>query len=215
MADYLEGLTGPASYQASGTQRAVSLDELGGLKVSGLLPAYYDLARQGKIFACTHTVATAEAPLQVVPTTTAALVVNNVDSSTGGKVLVLLQAGLYLGSGTSGIGATLYGQVGSTALATQLSADTSGVTRTNGRGGADSSVAYVGISKTVAGGWTQLGSYDCAAAAVVGQGFAVPLHGMFVVRPTYAFGLHATAPAGTTAKFVFSAIWAEVQGSTP
>jgi hypothetical protein len=215
MADQVEGLTTQASYQAVGTPRVLSMDELGGLKVSGLLPAYYDLARQGKIFACTHTVATAEAPLQVVPTTTAALVVNNVDTSTSAKVCVVLQAGIFLGSGTSGIGATLYGQVGSTPLATQLSADTSGVTRTNGRGGADSSVAYVGISKTVAGGWTQLGSYDCAAAAVVGQGLVVPLHGMFVVRPTYAFGLHAVAPAGTTAKFVFSVIWAEVQGTTP
>lgn len=215
MSTLLEGKTLNPAYQAAGTPKEISLSELGGVMNSPLDPALYAMARAGKIFFATHTVATAVAPLQVVPTTTAAFVVNNVDTSTSGKLVVPIMAGVFLGSGTAGIGTTLFAQVGSTALATQLAADTSGVTRGNTRGGLDASIAFVGLSKTVAGSWLPIASVDNAAAAVPGTGIQVPLHGMFVVRPTFAFGLHAVAGAGTSAAFVFSAAWLEIQGTTP
>jgi hypothetical protein len=216
MAEDVQGLTATPSYQAVGTPREVLLSELGGLFTAQLDPQLYTLARMGRIFHAVHTVATAVVPLQVVPSTTAALVVNNVDTSTPNRLVVPLFAGCWLASGTAGIGVSLFGLSTSTALATQLSANTSGVTVGCSRGGSDAPNSYVGLSKTVAGNWSFLGSVDVSAAAVPGTGTPmVPLHGLFVVRPTYAFGLHAVAGAGTTAAFSFAVIWAEIPGTAP
>src|SRR5262245_50228396 len=111
MADPLQAVVAAnQTFQATGTPRNVTASELGGLMCSDLDPALYAYAKAGKVFFAVHTVATAVAPLQVVPTTTAAFVVNNVATPTSNTVLVVIQAGYFLGSGTAGIGTTLFGQ---------------------------------------------------------------------------------------------------------
>jgi hypothetical protein len=209
MAEQMESIVRGVDFQAEGTPRVVGCDELGGLLSSQLSPSLFNLARCGKIFAAKHTVATAVAPLQVVPTTTAAAVLYNPAES--GKMLVMLKCGVYLGSGTSGIGLAVFGGVTGGALATALTADGSGVTRSQGLGAGQSSVAFMDFSKTVVAGWTYIGGLDSnPAAAVPGTGRDFDLNGAFIVRPTYAFHAHTVAGAGTSAAYCFSFLWAEV-----
>jgi hypothetical protein len=216
MSDPVQTVVMDPRYRPVGDPRPWGCDELGGLYFSKLCPDYFALSRAGKVFTATHTIATAVAPLQVVPTTTAAFVVNNVHAPAAGvpgKLVVPLFASVFLASGTAALGLSLWGQVGSTPLATQLTANDAGVTVGNAMDSGRTRISWVGLSKTVAGAWTCLGGMDCAAATTPGVGLTIPLRGMFVVQPTYAFGLHVLAGAGTSAAFTFSVAWAEVEGT--
>src|SRR5262245_43803956 len=131
MADPVQFVVGNPSFQAAGTQRNGLSTEQGGHLVSVLDPSLHVYSRMGRVFSVTTTVATAVAPLQVVPTTTAAFVLNNV--ATDGRLLVIVAAGFINGSGTSDKGGALYGQVGSAPLGTQLTADATGVVKSSNR----------------------------------------------------------------------------------
>ena len=216
MADNLYGETRSQGFNAIGSQRAIGLDELGGLLNSPMSPALYNLARRGLVYGIKHTVATAVAPLQVVPTTTAAFVLNNTDSGASAKNLIMLQCGIYLGSGTNGIGAAVFAGVTGGPLATQLTTDGTGFTKSQGLGaGQAASLAYGDVSKTVVAGWQHIGGFDAnPAAAVPGASRVFDLNGAFIVRPTYAFMMHTVAGAGTSAAYCYSALWAEVRCTT-
>lgn len=217
MADYtlVKGQVGnPPGIQGSGSNLALRQTHQGSLVTSHYEPDYYELARNGQIFTVTTTVAVAVAPLQVVPTTTAAFVLNNVDTSTSAKVLVPLTVSCYLGSGTADTGMSLFAQCTSTALATQLTANGTGVVMSNTRG-SGTSIAYADSSKTVAGGWVCLGSIANAASTTPGVGITVDCKGLFIIKPTFALGLHVLSGAGTSAKFSYSVTWAEVAAPTP
>lgn len=204
-----EGRTRQAFYSGVGNTRQVGLSEMGGIQADQLLPNCTELARIGKVYGIVHTVATAVPPLQVVPTTTAAFVVNNTDVASG-RNMVMLQCGAFLGSGTAGIGTTVMVGVTGAPLATQLTADGTGFTKLFGTGFNQGSVAFGDVSKGVIAGWVPIASVDNQAGAVPGTGISADLRGMFIVRPTYAFMMHAVAGAGTTAKFCFYAIWLEL-----
>lgn len=216
MAEVVNGTVNNLPSNATAVNTPLSLQQtpLGSLKFASMEPRYLEMAREGKIFTVTLTVAQAVAPLQVVPTTTAAFVLNHYDTTTT-KCLFPIRIAAFLASGTSDIGATLFAQVGSTPLATQLTANGTGVVMSNTRGGVPASSAYGDTSKTVAGGWCAIGSFANAAAATPGCGVVVDVEGMFCVRPTYALGLHVVSGAGTTAKYTFSVTWAELPELTP
>lgn len=204
-------LTGNPAFwnEGPGVSRPVLTDEFGGVYRSKLAPRYMAYARMGWVRFATHTVATAVAPLQVVPTTTAAFVLNNV--SVTGNMAVMLEAGCMFASGTAPAGFSLWGQVTSAPLATQLTQDAVGITRGNGRGGAGQvGDTFADFSKTVAGGWALLGAMDTGVPATPGVGLTRPLDGGWIVKPTYAFGLHVVAGAGSSAAFTFYAKWIEL-----
>lgn len=212
MAEQLEAVVRGVDFQAEGTPRPIGSDELGGALVSALSPNLFNLARSGKIFGGIHTVATAVAPLQVVPTTTAAWVVYNPVES--GRLLVMLQCGIYLGSGTNGIGAAVFGGVTGGVLATPITANVSGVTRSIGLGTGQTSVAFCDTSETVVANWQHLGGLDAnPAAAVPGAGRIFDLNGAYIVRPGFAFMMHTVAGAGTSALYCYSSLWAEVNAT--
>src|SRR4051812_11674093 len=108
----LEIRTRPPSFQAVNTSRTLEASEMGGLHVDRILPEFTELARTGKLYGAAQTVDSAIAPLQLVPTTTAAFVVYNsaqaVSQLLGGverkippTVLIPIACGAILGSGTA------------------------------------------------------------------------------------------------------------------
>lgn len=214
MAEQLEGKVEsfPSQNQGFNTPAQLRMSELKSLFVDQMAPDYYEMCRNAKIFGVTTTVAVAVVPLQVVPTTTAAFVLNNV--STTNTLVVPLAISVLFASGTAAVGSSIYAQVGSTPLATQLTADGTGVVKSCLRGGvATGSVCWGDSSKTVAGGWQLIGGINTTAATTPGYSVSIPVNGMYVVRPTYALGLHVLSGAGTTAAFSYSVIWAELPGT--
>lgn len=199
-----------ATFSGAGQTRQLGTSEMGGVHTDRLLPEFTEMCRTGRVQGAVNTVATGVVPLQVVPTTTAAFVIQNVDSGSGAKNIIPLMCGAYLASGTAGIGVTLFAGVSAGPLATALAADTAGVTRMQGIGAGQSQISWVGLSKSVVANWIPLASANVSAAAVPGTGVQADCRGMFIVRPTWAFMLHTLADAGSTSKFSFWVTWLEV-----
>lgn len=214
MAEVFEGRVEELAQTYSNTPQPVSLQHLGALRVSDATPRYYEWARKGWLFGFNHTIATAITPVQVFPTTTGNLVLNNADTT--GCCVVPLLVSVMNGSGTNGIGFSLLAGVTPSALATQLVADGSGVVHKNLRDNANTPTAYADFNKTVvAPVYNVIASSAMAAAAVPGGGVTADCMGMFVIKPTFAFVLDVLSGAGTSAKFNVNVIYARVPTLTP
>lgn len=211
MAELMEGRV---EYQQSNlgnnTQRAWSLSGLGSNRFAQCEPSLFELSRAGRLFGMSLTVAASVIPVQTVPTTTASVCIFNA-ASAGGKLIVPLRLGFFNASGTSDKGQILLASVTSTTLATPLTANGTGYVIGGLRSGDTVSVAFADSAKTVAPCvWTSVGGLESTADAVPGCGQMFDVEGMFIIKPQYALGLAVLSGAGTTAKFSFSAIWAEI-----
>lgn len=211
MADTLDGVGRAPAQGTTGALRTLGMSELGGAQIDTLLPQYAEICRTGRVYGAVQAVAGAVANSTTIPTTTARFVINNISTSTAPKNVVPLLCGAFLGSGTAGIGCTLMAGTTGGALATQLTADGSNITRFQGVGsGQNTSCCWCDVSKTVVANWVPLASRDTSAAAVVGTGIEADCRGMFIVPSTYAFMLHVVAATGTSPLYCFWCIWAEL-----
>lgn len=193
------------------TERTLSADEHGGLLVSHSGLKYGHLSRSGRVFGATFGTGTAIAPVQAVPTTAAAWDLYNGEPD-GGRDLYIIQAAAHSVSGTLGLGMALLGCV-SLARQTTVPTDYTNSIKTSLAGGPFDSKAIFDQDQTITGGtpaWITLAARDQVSAVSVGSGLVAPVDGFMRVPPGHIAGFTVLAPAGTTALFGVSVVWAEL-----
>jgi len=197
---------GAGAYPGYSDHRQTTLNSLA---VDSVAPRYFELARAGLIFCAQHTIATAITPVQTYPTTTGNVVLNNVN--TNGGLLVPLKIAATVGSGTAAVGASLLVGVTPSALATQLTADGTGVVHKSLRDAGKTPTAYMDFGKTVvAPVYSTLGANLTAASTTPGGGAVHDCEGVYIVKPTFALVVDVLSGAGTSAKWNISIIYAMI-----
>lgn len=186
--------------------------------VAQVEPAYYELARGGKLFVGgTSVIGNGIAGVTAIPTTTAALALYNSDS-TNRKNLVLLKATFFAVSGTIGNGAALMACVSSTTISSPATSNDTGTASQSARGSGENPVAILDLAQTIPSGsaWITIASHTTASSAQVGGGVnMVDLAGALVARPNYSIGFSVLSPTGTSPVFGVSLIWAEFNADLP
>ncbi|MDE2096903.1 MAG: hypothetical protein KGL39_06610 [Patescibacteria group bacterium] len=209
------GVVDQGNPQAYGTNQLMRLSPYKHQFVDQVGPRWAELVRMGKVFAASGgVVANAIAPVVDMPTTANIHGLYNGNSVASNICLAIIKVSTYAASGTLGLGRAMIGCVSGGAQSAKPSAGTGVVgpnnllpTSTN----ASNAVMGTGTALTTAGAWQVLGGLDTPAAVEIGAGLSADVEGMFIVPPTYVFGLHVLAPLGTTAKFLGTIIWAEYQ----
>lgn len=201
---------GIAARLGLGSDRNISLDELGGLIMAQGGPPYAWLARNNRIFGATFGTGTAIAPVSAVPTTAAAWDVYNGEPD-GGRDLYILLVSAHSVSGTLGLGMSLLGCV-SLVRQTTVPTDYASSIKTSMCGGPFDSKAIFDQDQTITGGtpaWINLAARDQVSAVSVGSGVNARVDGFMKVPPGHIAGFTVLAPAGTAALFGVSVVWAE------
>jgi hypothetical protein len=200
---------------ATGTEQENQITRLGSLRMTMLEQWGFELGRANRSFTgCIALVAGAVVPVVNLPTTTAPFVLFN-SNPAGGKLYHVTHVGMAYGSGTAGAaGAQLFGGVSPAVLATPMTSNDATNFQTQSTRGYGAVTGYVGVAKTIASGtaWMLLsGSTAASAATVTGQGVAADVrHLGFVVPPGFVMTLGALGDTGTTAKYLFSIAWNEI-----
>jgi len=202
---------------APNQQYTMGLSGMGALQVQQIEPVNSALAQNGYIYGLSAgVVANAQASIQQIPTTAATWALyNNSPTGAGGYCVVPLKIGVWLASGTSGVGGTLIGGLSTAAQAAAISNATGivGPKSLSASAAQRTSLATIGVSATLAGApaWLPIGNFlNHAAAATPGTGGVFNLDGMFVIPPKFALGLDVFSGAGTTALYAVSVIYAEI-----
>lgn len=213
MADPIQYMVNTPSYLAPGTQYSGRISGMGSAATHNFEARNYEMARSGRTFCGgIQLVTSAVVPVVDLPTTTAPLYLHNA-ASDGGKWLVIKRVAMAIGSGTAGAaGFTIFAGVTAAKTASPPTANGTNYSIQATRGGA-SSVAFMKSAQTVPSGtaWTLLAGVFHTAVTVVGIGTGVEVDGLFVVPPGYGFCFGAYADTGTTAKYIGSCIWDEVE----
>ncbi len=183
----------------------------GDLNISLFLPKYAQLVAAGKVFAGSTAGGTAVVPIAAWPTTTASWSLYNANSSN--IYLVVLQAAVAMESGTAGLGAALIGTV---AIGDQTAevANYSGSTVSCLDGSAKTPNAFLANATTLVGtqsSWFVLEQVNMPAAVQVGAGVVCYVDGLMIVPPHGCAGFDVLAPLGTSAKWDFTIVFAEVE----
>lgn len=201
---------------ATGTEQEEQITRLGSLRVAQLENNGFEAGRAARSFVGgINLVAGGVVPVVNLPTTTAPFVLYN-SNPAGGKLYHVKHAGLYYASGTAGAdGASLFGGMTTSPLATALTANDATNFFTQATRGYGVVSGYVGVAKTIPSGtaWMMLGGMLNLANTVTGPGFSVDIrHLGFIVPPGYAFVLGALGDTGTSAKYGFTVAWDEFEG---
>jgi hypothetical protein len=200
---------------ATGTEQENQITRLGSLRMAMLEQWGFEMGRANRSFiGGIDLVAGAVVPVVNFPTTTAPFVLYN-SNPAGGKLYHVTHAGMAYGSGTAGAaGAALFGGVTASVLATALTSNDATNFQTQSTRGYGAVTGYVGVAKTIPSGsaWMILSpSTPATAATVTGPAVSVDVRHMgFIVPPGYAMVLGALGDTGTSAKYVFSIAWNEI-----
>ncbi len=213
------GSVAAISQVVTGSEAEQQLTRLQALRLAQLEPPGFELARAGRSFVGGITVvANGIVPVVDFPTTTGPIILFNAYPS-GGKVLCVKRVGTSYASGTlAATGFSLFAGVTPSVLATPLVANGTGVL-TQAKRGFGTPGAFIDVAKTIPAGtsWSMLGGQGIvAAAAVTGPGWSVDLSSSpFVVPPLFAFVWGNFGALGTTAKYVFTVEWDEIEADLP
>ena len=209
------------SFKAAGGNNGdlLELSGLGAQRVSMTEPAGFEMARSGRT-ACggITLIAGGIVPVVDLPTTTGPLVLFNSSlSGDGRKVLAVKRISMAYASGTLGAyGTTLFAGVTPNVLATPLTANGATNFRTGFMRGYGTPVGFIDVAKTIPAGtpWVTLGGIAHGAATTTSIGYSVDLSASpFIVPPLFALTVGAFGDTGTTAKWVFSLIWDEIEAA--
>ena len=203
----------------TGTEQEEQMTRLGSLRFAQLEQAGYEMGRTARAFVGGITlVAGGIAPVVDYPTTTGPIVLYNSNPGGGKNYHIKRVSGAYA-SGTEGAaGFGLFGGVTPLPLATPLVANGATNFRTQATRGYGVCSGYIDVAKTIAAGtaWMHLGGIVTLAATVTGAGYTVDVSGLgLIVPPTYAFTWGVLGDTGSTAKFVLSVAWDEIDGDLP
>lgn len=175
-------------------------------------PEALELTRMGRRFSGIGGT-TGVAPVQAVPTTAAAWVLYNAESS-GGKSYAVDDVSFWLLSGTATAGLTVLGIV-SDVTSTLPTAATGSAISSRSRGGLTSRAVFgtgYTLPAQVAGaqGWFVIGS-SVGGVPGVGGGYSVDTKGKIVVPPGKVLGLTVLAGAGTSPLYIPGVTWVELE----
>lgn len=191
----------------------VRLSNYASLAVAQVESPYQESTRSGRRFhGGVQVLANGVAPVQAIPTTTAAVALFNSDTNNNGLALVVDWANIFLASGTSAAGATVLVAVGKPSSGTAPVASASNYSIGTLSGTAQGSKALFGIGTVFATTpvWSAVASTSQVAGANVGQGDnCLDLGGRIVVPPGYMLGISILSGAGTTPLYGVSLQWAE------
>lgn len=191
----------------------IRLTTLASLAIAQVEPPYLETARSGRrMHGGTQTIAAAVAPVQAIPTTTAAIALYNSDTAGNGLSLVVDWLNVFLASGTAAAGLSVLATIAKPAaapaanVASYASGSLSNASRT--------SKAVWATALVMAGApvWSALNSSFQPAGANAGQGDnPLDLGGRLIVPPGFALGLSILSGVGTTPLYGVSAQWAELE----
>jgi hypothetical protein len=196
---------------------------LGSSRVAQLEPPGFEMGRSGRSFVGgLQLVTSAIVPLVDLPTTggagTACLFNGANPGANPPKYLVVKRISFSYGSGTlAAFGTSLFAGVTPSVLATAMVANGTNwnVQATRGTG---ASVAFLAAAQTIPTGtaWCLLGGVAHGAATTMAVGYTVDLQAQpFVVPPGFALTFGVLAGLGTSAKYIFSLAWDEVEAIIP
>lgn len=193
----------------------VRMTHLESVAVGQTEPARFEMSRAGRRFGLGNNAAiTGIANATALPTTAAQWAIYNADPS---KSLVFEEIGMYLTSGTPGVGGVLLGTIYQTPAVTGASRTGTSIASLSG-GGGFSSKAIVTVSQTIttpsAPTWQFLAANSSPNVTAFPASTYLEnrdLQGAIVVPPGWALGLAVVAPAGTTPLFAPFATWVEVE----
>lgn len=191
----------------------IRLTGIASLAVAQVEPPYLEAARAGRrMHGGAQTLAAGVAPVQAIPTTTAAVALYNADTAGNGLSLVVDWLNVFLASGTPAAGLSILATIAkpatppATNAANYATGSLSNASRT--------SKAIWSTALVLAGApvWSALTSTLQPAAANAGQGDSpLDLGGRLIVPPGFALGLSVLSGVGTTPLYGFSAQWAELE----
>jgi hypothetical protein len=166
-----------------------------------------EMTRAGRRFSAVGSTS-GVAPVQAVPTTTAAWALYNADSN---KSYVIDAVSFWLLSGTAGVGGTIIGIV-SPITATPPANATGAAFASNSAGGV-ATKAIIASSYTLptlsgAVQWFLVGG-QAGGIPGVGGGFSADVKGKVIVPPGKVLGLSLLAPAGSSPLFIAGVTWYE------
>lgn len=184
------------------------------LAADQVAPLKFEMSRAGRRFILGNSAAiTGIAPVQALPTTAAQWSIQNRDPA---RSLVFEEIGMYLTSGTPGVGGVLLGCIYKDPVSTG-SADT-GTSVSSASDGGQRSQALVKSSVTIttpaAPNWYVLASNPSPNVTAFASSTYLEhrnLQGSLIVPPGRALGLAVVAPAGTTPLFAPFAMWSELE----
>ncbi len=209
------GSGSPAVYQ--------ELTNLGAQRFCQLEPPGFEMARSGRSFVGgIQLVTSAIVPLVDLPTTggagTACLFNGANPGANPPRYLAVKRISFSYGSGTAvAFGTSLFAGVTPSVLATALVAQGTNwnVQATRGTG---ASVAWMAAAQTIPAGtaWCLLGGIAHGAATTMAFGYTVDVSAHpFVVPPGFALTFGCLAGLGTSAKYIFSLAWDEIEAIIP
>lgn len=207
-----------ASEVANDTDRELRLTSLESLAVAQFEPARADATRAGRRFMLGNSAAiTGIANVTALPTTAAQWAITN-NEPVGGKSYFLEEIGMYLTSGTPGVGGILLACLFSAPAQSGLvaGAKVSLAGRPDGSGGLSSAAAVktgVTITTPAAPNWYPIAVRpDANVTAFAGSVFLENrnVEGAIEIRPGQSLGLAVVSPAGTSPLFAPFAQWVEL-----
>ena len=200
------------SFRSGESEVPIRLTHQESLAVAQVEPPGFEMARAGRRFILGNDAAiTGIAPVQAHPTTAAQWAIWNADAT---KTMFFEELGVYLESGTPGVGGALLACLFRTPA--QVGALVAGTAISRASKGSAASKAITKTSVTItdpaAPNWYTVAQYGganvtaFASATVFEHRF---LEGRIAVPPNYGLGLAVLAPAGTTPLFAPFAMWVE------
>lgn len=210
----LSGILGRFSRQGNNAAGApIRLTGIQSLSIAQTEAPYLEMARAGRrMHGGTQILANGIAPVQAIPTTAATLALYNNDTNNNGLSLVVDWLNVFLGSGTSAAGLSVFAAIAKPTTAPTVNATGYGTSPMSGTSRGPKALWATGLTLPAGVNWSALVSTLNSASANVGQGDNfIDLGGRLIVPPGYALAIGLLAGAGTTPLFGVSAQWAEVE----
>lgn len=200
----LKGGQGPQKVRQTG---------LGSLATAKIEPDNLEMSRAGRRFGLGNSAAiTGIAPVQVLPTTAAQWTIWNKDAT---RSLVIESIGMYLTSGTPGVGGVLLGALVVDPVQTGASVTGASIGSLSNGSFESNAIVKTGVTITTptAPIWQVLATNPSPnVTAFAGSVFLEnrQLYGSIIVPPSQGLCLNVVAPAGTTPLFAPFAQWVEL-----
>ncbi len=207
---------GSAFAGVEGTQMEHFVNPRGDLLVAQTIPPYAELVRMGNTWSMRTATASAFNAVAALPTTLAAAILYNGESS-GGKSYVIHS--IFCTTIVTAAAATQYSLLAQVtpsplgvATAPTHSASTTLLTSRSGK------TSYAGLAKRAVNvttfftdGWDVVGTNGGLAAANIGGGVFADIGGAIIIPPAGALGINVIAGTVNTAGMIVGCCWSEVQ----
>lgn len=224
MADPIQVQVTTITFKNTGSGGSSVYDELtnlGAQRICQLEAPGFEMGRSGRSFSGgLQLITSGRVPVVDLPTTTSQITLYNAANPGANppRYLVVKRLSFAYASGTlAGFGSTLFAGVTPTVLATAITANSTNMSIQATRG-TGASVAFLSQGDTIPTGtaWMLLGGIAHGAATTMSIGYTVDLSSHpFIVPPGYALSFGILAGLGTSAKYIHSASWDEVEAIIP